>query len=438
MERNYDVAVFGAGVSGLCAALQSARLGKRTLLVEKNGMTGGTLTMAAIDRPAMFNAWGRQIIRGIGWELVERTLRECGSPLPDWHSLDARDHVGCGILVNPLIFAAIADEALALCGAELLLHAMPAALHFDRNNWHISLAAKDGPREIDAAMVVDCTGDADLVALCGGKFQPGETCQPASFSCLLGNFDPGKLDYPALAAALLRATENGELMPGDIWWPAGNLPADPSSLEGMLRFYLDRRGINANHIALNDPSSPDSRTELELAGRASILRAYRFLRKQPGLEHLTMTPVGSECGIREFRRILGKTTVTQADYFGGRLFDDAVCYSFYPIDLHSSQQSLIVKPLPEGTLPTVPRGALVPESLPHMLVAGRALSSDRMANSALRIQATCMATGQAAGALAASAAASDGDPMNVPMDTLRDLLRQHDAIVPPDLSPAGL
>ena len=193
MER-FDVAVFGAGVSGLCAAIQAARLGKRTLLVEKNGMTGGTMTMAAVDRPAMFNAWGRQIIRGIGWELVERTLRECGSPPPDWQTLDTRDHVACGIRIDPLIFAALADEALAASGAMLALHTMPATIRFEQDAWRVLLAGKSGPHEIEAAMLVDCTGDADLVALAGGRFQPDEERQPASFSVLLGNYDPDRLD----------------------------------------------------------------------------------------------------------------------------------------------------------------------------------------------------------------------------------------------------
>ena len=39
----------------------------------------------------------------------------------------------------------------------------------------------------------------------------------------------------------------------------------------------------------------------------------------------------------------------------------------------------------------------------NILVAGRCVSSDRLANSGLRVQASCMAMGQAAGAAAALA-----------------------------------
>jgi hypothetical protein len=78
----------------------------------------------------------------------------------------------------------------------------------------------------------------------------------------------------------------------------------------------------------------------------------------------------------------------------------------------------------------VPRGALVAMGRPGLLMAGRILSSDRAANSALRVQATCMATGQAAGALAALAVKRGLDPAVVPMRDLRALLRRHGAIVP--------
>ncbi len=40
---------------------------------------------------------------------------------------------------------------------------------------------------------------------------------------------------------------------------------------------------------------------------------------------------------------------------------DAVCYAFYPIDLHqASGRGLRREPLAEGIEPTVPRGALLP------------------------------------------------------------------------------
>ena len=78
----------------------------------------------------------------------------------------------------------------------------------------------------------------------------------------------------------------------------------------------------------------------------------------------------------------------------------------------------------------MPLGAMLPKGVPDMLVAGRAVSSDHGANSALRVQASCMAMGQAAGVVAALAAASHVDPRGVPLDLVRQRLADIGHIVP--------
>ena len=64
------------------------------------------------------------------------------------------------------------------------------------------------------------------------------------------------------------------------------------------------------------------------------------------------------------------------------------------------------------------------------IAAGRCVSSDRLANSGLRVQASCMAMGQAAGAAAALAVQKNTTPLDVPLEEIRKLLRKHGAIVP--------
>jgi len=158
---------------------------------------------------------------------------------------------------------------------------------------------------------------------------------------------------------------------------------------------------------------------------------YRFLRRQPGLEGLRFDYLAPECGVRETATIVGETTISVEDYLSGRLWPEALCYAFYPIDLHLPGGSgLDKRNLQPGVVPTVPRGSLLPRGLSHIAVAGRCLSSDRLANSALRIQATAMATGQAAGAMAALSALSGTDLRDLDLELVRKTLREGDAIVP--------
>ena len=117
------------------------------------------------------------------------------------------------------------------------------------------------------------------------------------------------------------------------------------------------------------------------------------------------------------------------DYQTGRVFDDAIAHSFYPIDLHVDG-SIVPKHLKEGVVPTIPRGALIPKSSKNLMVAGRCLSSDRLANSALRVQASCMAMGQAVGVNVALAARAGTTPAQVDVAAVRKELAKHGAIVP--------
>ena len=121
--------------------------------------------------------------------------------------------------------------------------------------------------------------------------------------------------------------------------------------------------------------------------------------------------------------------IVQQDYRSGRVFEDAVCYAFYPVDLHT-KNGVKPEPLKPGTVPTIPLSALIPKGSRNLIVAGRCVSSDRPANSGLRVQAPCMAMGQAAACAASIAMIKGTTPGEVPLDQLHTLLRQHKAIVP--------
>ncbi|MEL0119023.1 MAG: FAD-dependent oxidoreductase, partial [Opitutae bacterium] len=163
-------------------------------------------------------------------------------------------------------------------------------------------------------------------------------------------------------------------------------------------------------------------TLANLTGRKSILERVRKNKKR--LMHLQ-----PETGFRESYRIKGETLITVQDYTSGKLFDDAVSYAFYPVDLHT-KSGVRPKPLKRGIVPSIPLGALIPKGSRNLIVAGRCLSSDRLANSGLRVQASCMGMGQAAAAAATLAAQENTTPSEVPLPKIHGLLKKHDAIIP--------
>ena len=276
---------------------------------------------------------------------------------------------------------------------------------------------------MDATLVIDTTGYANA-ALTGLPVHIPDENQPVTLSCQAIGYDPEDLDIDFINRAFDAEVKAGLLAYTDASW---------NTTSPNIGRWLENRGVSANHIHHINARNSEGKTRLELESRKSLLRLYRFLRQQDGLKNLVIEQISPECGVRETATIRGKRTVTVEDYQSGRIWDDAVCYSFYPIDLHkSSGGGLQMEPLADGVVPTLPRGALLPAGSSNFLVAGRCIASDRLANSALRVQATCMATGQAAGAMAALSASTGVDPAELPMADVYALLREHGAIVPED------
>ena len=245
----------------------------------------------------------------------------------------------------------------------------------------------------------------------------GETRQPGTLVTTFKGFDPKSIrkNRKLIQQKYDEWLKAGKLKKGDTW--SGNALSPISSGSG-----------NTNHIFGADSSTAATQTQANLDGRECIMRLLTFYRSLPGGEKTSIDKMMTETAVRETYRIKGEAVLTVDDYTSGRTFDDAVCYSFYPIDLHDAHG---VKPekLKPGTFPTIPRGALIPKGAKNMMVAGRCLSSDRLANSAARVQASCMAMGQAAGVTATLAVTRNTTPSDVPLSEIHTALANHNAVV---------
>lgn len=413
-----DVLVIGGGTAGTIAAIQAGRLGARTVLVEAGSQLGGTTSTGGVDFPGLFHAWGRQIISGIGWELVTETVRLNGDRLPDFTVPTGAQHWRHQVRLSGALYAVLAEEACLKAGVQLRYYEFPVSARATSKGWKVQLAGKGTQMEVEARQLVDCTGNAAVIGLLDLPRRREKVTQPGTLIYRLGGY---QLDldnaefFEALEAKAREAVRQGRLLETDF--------------NHNLCHFLGVGGENAMHVPGADSSTSETHTLTNSRGRQSLLRILRFLKPLPGFEKLRLERLQPETGVRETYRIVGETTVTHEDYASGRKFADAVAYSFYPIDLHD-EQGVRPRPLAEGVVPTIPLGALIPKGSRNLMVAGRCLSSDRLANSALRVQASCMAMGQAAGVAAALAARSGTTPFRVPTAEIRQTLATHGAVVP--------
>ena len=417
MKDNVDILVIGGGTAGTIAAIQAGRTGLRTALIESGSQLGGVTTTGGVSFPGLFHAWGKQIIAGIGWELVTKAVALDSRKLPDF-SVPPERHWMHQIRINGPVYAALAEEACTQAGVKLHFYEIPTRVSETDTGWTVETTGKNMRRTIRAKQLIDCTGGANIVGQIGFPRLREEETQPGTLIFKLGGYDVEALDEDVIQTHFSAAIKDGRLQHGDVRNP-------------QVRFisYLQRGGENAQHVLGADASTSDRHTKTNIAGRQSLLRILRFVRSLPGCENACVLKAQAETAVRETYRIVGDMQITHEDYTSGRFFDDAVSYSFYPIDLHD-RDGIKPRPLSKGIVPTVPLRALIPKESRNLLVAGRSVSSDRLANSALRVQASSMAMGQAVGAAAALSVRLETTPREVPISDLRELLLLHGAVVP--------
>jgi hypothetical protein len=340
-----------------------------------------------------------------------------GGKLPDFTKPTGRRHYDHQISINIPLFVVLAEDALVRAGVTLHYHAAPVRIEAVPEGWRVRTAATGDTRTITCKQLVDCTGNGTAAALAGFERLQEQERQPGTFVYhIRPNADLSKFDAKELQARFDAAVKDRQLHRSDCRW-------------GLLQ-YLKSGGNTANYVEGADNSTADARTQTNLRGRAAALRMFRFLKGIPGLEKVRLESMSPEVGVRETYRVRGEYLITHEDYTSGKRWEDSVCYAFYPIDLHDKTSGVRPAHLKEGVVATVPLRALIPKGSRNLLVAGRCISSDRLANSALRVQATCMATGQAAGAAAALAAQRDVTPGQLPSAEVKALLTAHGAIVP--------
>jgi hypothetical protein len=377
VTREVDVLVVGGGTAGTIAAIQAGRGGASVLLVERGSQLGGTMTTGGVAFPGLFDAWGKQIIAGIGWELVKESVELDGGTLPDFAKVPQR-HYQNQVFTNQFLYALLAEEKCGKAGVEIAYYEFPQAVTKTAGGWQVDCAGFGTRRRVNCKQIIDCTGGAEVVGLSGLPRLREEERQPGSYLYMMG-----------------KAHEPG------------------------------RNQIHRLYVHGADSTNSRTATAANLTGRKSILEQVRA--KGQRLMHLQ-----PETGFRESFRIEGEVIITVNDYRSGRKFEDAVCHAFYPVDLHT-KAGVKPEPLKRGIVPTIPLRALIPKGSRDLMVAGRCVSSDRLANSGLRVQASCMAMGQAAGAAAALAAKAGTTPLELPLREIHELLRAHGAIIPGDV-----
>jgi len=439
-----DVVVVGGGPAGIGAAIGAADAGAKVILVERYGFLGGNATAALVmplmsfhtqkHRPApqggdtllpTDHGPGDPVIAGVLERLLRKLVSTGGAIAPSLQT-------GYVVPFDPEAFKATALAMLDDAGVHYLLHAFASDPFLEQGRIAgIVAESKSGPVVINAKVVVDCTGDADVAVRAGAEYEIGRDedglVQPMTLMARIADFDRGKFqDYVrahpdqwrgvhGLWDLVRQATERGELQlqREDILFFATPHPRELSLNSTRVTRVL---GIDVWDL-----------TMAERSARFQLRQIEQFLRRYvPGFAESYVVQSGVQVGVRETRRIVGRYRMTVEDIIGARKFADVIARGTYPVDIHNPKgKGTILRHLPEGEAYDIPLRALLPREVDGVIVAGRAISGSHEAHSSYRVMPISMATGQGAGACAALAAKRGVQPHEIPARELQaELLRQ--------------
>jgi hypothetical protein len=403
--ERFDVVVVGGGPAGLAASLAAARGGAETLLVEREAELGGNAAQALVHTICgLYRCDAGQpepIHAGLPNRIAE-ALSRAG---------DAGKPVAAGrvfyLPIRPAGLSALAHTLVERSsGLTLALRTNVVAARLAAGeDARLRLAGPSGEREVRASQVVDASGDAAAAALAGAAFEqtPLDRLQRTSFIVRVTGVaaeDLGDSARLRLTARVANAARRGVLPVA-----CASLAARPDAQSGdglYLTLTLPSptvqpfTGLDAEQIG-----------SLSRSGRRLVTRALDFLRREhEGFADARVAVWPARVGIRETRRLCGRSVDARDDVLLGRRRDDEVACSGWPIELwEDHRRARFAYPMAPCSIPL---GALVSASHPSLGAAGRCLSASHEAHGALRVIGTALATGEAIGVAAALAADAGG------------------------------
>ena len=412
-----DVVVVGGGTTGTFAAIAAARQGKRVVLIERFGSLGGTLTVGLNTKPS------GALVGGLPLE-VWNLARAVGGAGEDYMVTTKTGSLKVASQCEPEMMKMLLTRLLVEAGVQILFETFVSdAILESQTITGVVIESKGGRQVVGAKVVIDCSADADVAARANAPFVIGsggaeKKVQPVSLY-----FTMSKVDIKRLAAWARTSDDvpdraipdTDEGLEYGLWLTGFKNMLQNFQTETGLKLRRERitlktadgtMFVNATRVLDVDVFSPVSFSAAMLECYRQIDVLLKFFRQcVPGFENAHILQIAPMLGVRETRHVRGEYMLTGIDTSEGTYFEDSIAADCSAHDIHNVDGS-------GGDFQSrrpyeIPYRCLVPLEVEQLLVAGRCISADHIANGRSRNMPACMATGQAAG-IAATVAVEDG------------------------------
>ena len=84
-----------------------------------------------------------------------------------------------------------------------------------------------------------------------------------------------------------------------------------------MSYFIRKGGGSGCYVPLADNSTPEARADTNRRGIEAMDRVLAFIRRQPGLENVSLVSSAREVGVRETYRVVGEKTISERAYLDG-------------------------------------------------------------------------------------------------------------------------
>ena len=429
-KSNYDVVVVGGGASGIASAIQSSRLGSKTLVIEKSDWLGGMITSAGVSA-----------LDG-NYKMPSGFLKEFRDSLVSYYG--SLDSLKTGWVSNVMFEPSVGNEILNKIASseknlKIIFNSKIDEIKNKKDKWHLNVKSENKLDEIEASILIDATELGDLIPILNIPYHVGmdssimynEKIAPANSNNIIQDVTyvmilkdygedvtiPRPINYNR--EEFICSYDSKECYNTDLkLWSKEALISYGKLPNGK---FMINWPINGNDYYVNsiEMSEEDRIYHYEKAKQKSIRFLY-FIQTEMGYnnlsidkeEFLTIDGFPKMPYHRESRRIKGKVTLDlnyiKAPYFqNNALYRTGIAVGDYPVDHHHNAHpnyrelpKLDFYPIPSYS---VPLGSLIPENINNFIVIEKSISVSNLVNGTTRLQPVVIQIGQAAGILASLA-----------------------------------
>ena len=377
-----DICILGAGISGVSAALEAAKLGRTVVLVDSAPALGGQAIGSIIGTIIGLYTHGAQpyqITHGIADDLIADLTAE--------GSLHRRVSMTGTITFqyDEVRLGRWIERKVEDAGIHAIVGAVVTEVAFrNRRVQSVELATRFGSVRIEANGYVDASGDATLSYEAGLEVREPDAPVYGSLNFLIEGYDTSAVKDLVIKEVHERLTQRGDAY--------GLVRHD-----GFLMHFPGRDFMLANVTHFETPLDPLQTAHMVVEGRGQADKVVAFLRAEfPEIFANARIRTYGNPGIRQTRWIVGRRQLTLDDIRAGKRPPDAVARCAWWVELHDSESLVHWERFPDGHVYYIPLSCMVPNEADNIVAVGRCVDADTYALSAIRVMGPCIAMGTAA------------------------------------------